>query len=63
MLNSDCYSIQWGKKKHRQQKNAETGNFQLVSAHLLAVGSFAGSDRLQVELGVSSLHLLHTAVN
>lgn len=40
-----------------------TGNFQPASAHLFAVRGLAGSDRLQVEMGMSLLHLLHTAIN
>lgn len=49
--------------KTQPRKNDEIGNFQPVSAHLFAARSLAGSDRLQVELGIGLLHLLHTAVN
>lgn len=55
------YSVE--KNTEKWQRNAKTGNFQPVSAHLFAVRSLAGSDRLQVKLGVSLLQLLYTAVN
>lgn len=55
------YALQ--KWNNREQRNTESGDFLEISAHLLAVGSLAGSNRLQAEMGISLLHLLHTAVN
>lgn len=51
------------KWNNREQRNTESGDFLEISAHLFAVRSLAGSNRLQAELGISLLHLLHTAVN
>lgn len=49
------------KKNSKEMLRLEISSQSL--SHLFAVRSLAGSDGLQVELGVSLLHLLHTAVN
>lgn len=51
------------KIRERATGESMTGNFHLISADLFPMKSLVGASRLQVELGVALLQLLHAAVN
>lgn len=51
------------KKVHTATGESMTGNFHQISADLFPMKSLVRASRLQVELGVALLQLLHAAVN